>query len=265
MPPEDQAFRDEIHSRAAVAENELAKRLAAFEAESGKRSDYLKTAYLPTVIVLLEGWRDRVVFDAISFDYSADLYKNLNAYLWWRRGQRGLNREDSAYLLNEAAEYCKAWCEYHLLGRQFYNYSEAAIRLAERLNPPPSPEPLTRCMARWSPESASAASLFARELAARVRAVGERAMRSSANENAYPSEGAFTLSRLQSMSGMTSKSLNKYAKQAGLPVPPRGGRNFVYSLSQTQSLLRQIIARSSDRQTVEKCNRALSEMGGNRK
>ena len=58
----------------------------------------------------------------------------------------------------------------------------------------------------------------------------------------------------------TSKTVNKYAKAAGIATPGRGKRNHRYSDGDLLGICRQVRSDSSDAMLVSRCKELLEEM-----
>jgi len=64
--------------------------------------------------------------------------------------------------------------------------------------------------------------------------------------------------------GVTTATLNKYGKQAGVRTPIRGGRNHEYSLKDAIVIF-ELMSKKSDRQTAANATKALLDLHGKSK
>jgi len=69
----------------------------------------------------------------------------------------------------------------------------------------------------------------------------------------------YTVAALRDMTGLANTALNKYAKLANVPTPPRGKRNHRYTAGETRAILQAIITRSSEADLVNRCRDALEK------
>jgi hypothetical protein len=71
-------------------------------------------------------------------------------------------------------------------------------------------------------------------------------------------ETSYTVAALRDMTGLENTALNKYAKLAGVPTPPRGKRNHRYTSAQVRAILKTIIASCTESAVVAQCQIALT-------
>jgi hypothetical protein len=69
----------------------------------------------------------------------------------------------------------------------------------------------------------------------------------------------YTVAALRDMTGLANTALNKYAKLANVPTPPRGKRNHRYTAGEARAILQAIITRSSEADLVNRCRDALEK------
>ncbi len=74
------------------------------------------------------------------------------------------------------------------------------------------------------------------------------------------SAGSFTVASLREMTGLENTALNRYAKAAKVNTPRRGERNFRYTATDVRTILKTIIAKTSETKLLGKCQAALREL-----
>ncbi|MBK9128120.1 MAG: hypothetical protein IPM13_10005 [Phycisphaerales bacterium] len=72
---------------------------------------------------------------------------------------------------------------------------------------------------------------------------------------------SFTVAALREISGLSSDTLRKYARAAGVDVPARGKRNHAYTAAEARAILARIAADAGEARTRERCARALGRLG----
>ncbi|MBN1508629.1 MAG: hypothetical protein JW955_17410 [Sedimentisphaerales bacterium] len=80
---------------------------------------------------------------------------------------------------------------------------------------------------------------------------------SSATPKAAP---AYTVAAVLEMAGLSSTTLNRYAKLAGIKTPQRGKRNHRYDADEVRATLKAIIENTSDRAMKERRRAALANL-----
>lgn len=75
-------------------------------------------------------------------------------------------------------------------------------------------------------------------------------------EESHPEDGFFN-SQLLAMTHLTSNTLNKYRKKAGVPIPKIGERNFTQSPIETRTLLKHMVDKGSRKKIRDDARDAL--------
>jgi hypothetical protein len=96
-----------------------------------------------------------------------------------------------------------------------------------------------------------------------VRYLREQAMERDTPDNGAAIVGTFLTSDLTRELKTTSKTVSKYAKDAGIESPKRGGKNHRYSGAQRQAIYQKIVATASDSDLVTRARQCLDDAGEN--
>ena len=70
----------------------------------------------------------------------------------------------------------------------------------------------------------------------------------------------YSIAEVCDMTKSTSKTVNRYAKRAGVTTPPRGGKDHRYSLADVRKILGEFVRGASDRKLRKHCENALQTL-----
>lgn len=142
--------------------------------------------------------------------------------------------------------------EDHGWGREqvrFYKLTPAGQRLATDVDPVQWENPSLR----ESPE--------ADEAGAAIDVDGDEleVQETEGEDRSKRKHPGYLSSELRAWTGLTQNPLSKYAKAAGGPTPPRGGRIYRYPPDDARKILEHIRDNCSDVQIIANCKRALKD------
>ena len=78
----------------------------------------------------------------------------------------------------------------------------------------------------------------------------------ASREQTGPPNG-FLSKEVRAMTQLSATALHKYANEAGVSTPKKGGKNYRYPAEDVRKILRRIIEKSDDQKVIKKCNDSL--------